>query len=98
MTLEIMCSLLVAISLLTNVCTEAVKLWNLNIKYYNLIAAIFSLINTILVSYGYFIYSGMTFEFKLIHYVIVLAYLSFLASTVGYDKIIQLLRQLGKGE
>ena len=86
---------LAAISVLTSLTVEALKkLLGDKIKSYNLLAAIVSVVLTILVSVGYLIYTGTTFTAQIGVIMAALVFLSFLAATVGYDKVVQMLKQI----
>lgn len=97
MTISFMISALLAVSLLTNLTVEGIKklLDESNAKYSsNVLAAIFSTIISGCVSAGYLIMNDMTISVKIGVEIVVLMYLGFLVSTVGYDKVIQTLKQL----
>ena len=88
-------SALALISVLTSLTVEALKkLLGDKIKSYNLWAAIVSVVLTILVSVGYLIYTGTTFTAQIGVIMAALVFLSFLAATVGYDKVMQMLKQI----
>ena len=88
-------SALALISVLTSLTVEALKkLLGDKIKSYNLLAAIVSVVLTILVSVGYLIYTGTTFTAQIGVIMAALVFLSFLAATVGYDKVMQMLKQI----
>ena len=86
---------LALISAMTSLTVEALKkLLGEKIKSYNLLAAIVSIVLTILVSVGYLIYTGTAFTAQIGVIMAALVFLSFLSSTVGYDKVMQMLRQI----
>jgi len=86
---------LAAISVLTSLTVEALKkLLGDKIKSYNLLAAIVSIVLTIAVSIGYLIYTGTTFTAQIGVIMAALVFLSFLSSTVGYDKVMQMIKQI----
>ena len=86
---------LALISAMTSLTVEALKkLLGDTIKSYNLLAAIVSIVLTILVSVGYLIYTGTAFTAQIGVIMAALVFLSFLSSTVGYDKVMQMLRQI----
>lgn len=88
-------SALALISVLTSLTVEALKkLLGDKIKSYNLLAAIVSVVLTILVSVGYLIYTGTTFTAQIGVIMAALVFLSFLAATVGYDKVMQMIKQI----
>ena len=86
---------LALISAMTSLTVEALKkLLGEYVKSYNLLAAIVSVVLTILVSVGYLIYTGTAFTAQIGVVIVALMFLSFLASTVGYDKVVQMLKQI----
>lgn len=97
MTISFMTSALLAVSLLTNLTVEGVKklLDESNVKYSsNVLAAIFSIILSGAVCATYLIMNDVAFSVKVGVEIAVIMYLGFLISTVGYDKVIQMLKQL----
>jgi len=89
---------LAAISALTSLTVEALKrIFNeKGIKYSsNLLAAIVSVVLTIAICVGGVLYSGVPFTIQEVIVMIAMTFLSFLSSTVGFDKIKQLFDQLG---
>ena len=86
---------LALISAMTSLTVEALKkLLGDTIKSYNLLAAIVAIVLTILVSVGYLIYTGTAFTAQIGVIMAALVFLSFLSSTVGYDKVMQMLKQI----
>lgn len=88
---------LLIVSLLTNATVEGIKklLNGTNINYSsNLLAAITSMAIALAVSSIYLIMNDISFTVKVGVEVIVLMYLSFLTSTVGYDKVVQMIGQI----
>ena len=97
MTISFMTSALLAVSLLTNLTVEGVKklLNESNVKYSsNVLAAIFSTILSCAVCAIYLIMNDIAFSVKVGVEIAVIMYLGFLISTVGYDKVIQMLKQI----
>lgn len=97
MSISFMISALLAVSLLTNLTVEGIKklLDENNVKYSsNVLAAIFSTIFSGCVCAGYLIMNDVVLSIKIGVEIAVLMYLGFLVSTVGYDKVIQTLKQL----
>ena len=85
------------ISALTSLTVEAIKklLNGKEIKYSsNLIAAIVAVVLTVAISIGYIIYESIAVTPQIVITIIALTYLSFLAATVGFDKVKQLINQL----
>lgn len=98
MDIHVVMTELLAVSVLTQLTTEAVKkICNNTDREYssNVIAAIMAVILAAVVVVGYALYTGIAVDTKYVITGIALAYLSFLAATVGYDKIIQALQQIG---
>lgn len=101
MSITFLTTALLTVSLLTNLTVEAIKklLDGANRKYSsNLLAAIMSIVITIGVSAVYIIMNDITLSCKIGVEVVVIIYLSFLTSTVGYDKVIQMINQLSLKE
>lgn len=98
MTSGFLISALALISVLTSLTVEALKkLFNeKQIQYSsNLLAVVVSVVLTIAVSVGYILYFAIPVTIQVIITVIALAFLSFLGATVGFDKIKQMIEQLG---
>lgn len=94
---EFLIKALFLISALTSLTVEAIKklLNGKEIKYSsNLIAAIVAVVLTVAISIGYIIYESIAVTPQIVITIIALTYLSFLASTVGFDKVKQLINQL----
>lgn len=64
----------------------------------NLLAVIVSVISTLIVSILYIVYKSIPFSAQVVVIIIALMIFSFLTSTVGYDKVKQMLEQLSKKE
>ena len=97
MPISFMTTALLAVSLLTNLTVEGIKklLDGTNAKYSsNILAAILSTILSGAVCMIYLIMNDIGFSVKIGVEIVVLMYLGFLVSTVGYDKVIQTLKQL----
>ena len=97
MPISFMTTALLAVSLLTNLTVEGVKklLDGTNAKYSsNVLAAILSTILSGAVCAIYLIMNDIGFSVKIGVEIVVLMYLGFLVATVGYDKVIQTLKQL----
>ena len=94
MDLSFLTTALIAVSLLTNLTVEGLKklMDERGMTYSsNLLAAITSVIIAAAIFGGYMIMNDIAFTIKIAVQIVVLA---FLASTVGYDKIIQTLKQI----
>ena len=88
---------LALISVLTSLTVEALKkiFDEKHINYSsNLLAVIVSTILTIALCVGYVLYFGIPFTIQTVIIMIALVFLSFLSATVGYDKVVQLLKQI----
>ena len=97
MDLSFLTTALIAVSLLTNLTVEGLKklMDERGMTYSsNLLAAITSIIIAAAIFGGYMIMNDITFTIKIAVQIVVLMYLAFLSSTVGYDKIIQTLKQI----
>ena len=94
----ILISGLAGISVLTSLTVQALKklLDEKQVKYSsNILAMIVSVILTIIVSICYIIYTAVPVTPQVVITIIALTFLSFLTSTFGYDKVMQMLKQLG---
>lgn len=88
-------SALAIISGMTALTVEAIKKLLGERKYSaNLLAAIVAVILTVAISAGYLVYYSISVTPQIIVIIIALVFLSFLASTVGFDKVKQLFSQL----
>lgn len=88
-------SALAIISGMTALTVEAIKKLLGERKYSaNLLAAIVAVILTVAISVGYMVYYSIALTTQITVIIVALVFLSFLASTVGYDKVIQLIKQL----
>lgn len=88
---------LLVVSVITNLTVEGIKklLDGTKIKYSsNLLAAILSVLIAGVVSVIYLIMTDTIFTAKIGVEIVVLMYLGFLTSTVGYDKVLQMLKQI----
>lgn len=97
MPISFLTTALLIVSLFTNLTVEGVKklLDETSIKYSsNILAAIFSVVIAGITCAVYMIMSDLIFSMKIGVQILVLMYLGFLTSTVGYDKIIQTIIQI----
>ena len=95
---QFLLSALAIISVLTTLTVEGIKkILDEKKKEYssNLLAVIVSAILTFAMSIGYVLYFGIPWTIQVVITMIALIFLSFLVSTTNYDKIIQLLKQIG---
>lgn len=89
---------LTLISVLTSLTVEAIKriLDEKEINYSsNFLAMIVSIVLTLAICIGYVLYWGIPITIETVVVMVALVFLSFISSTVGYDKVIQLLKQMG---
>lgn len=97
MSVSFIMTAILAVVLVTNLTVEGIKklLDETEIKYSsNLLAAIMSVIIAVILSAMYLVMNDTVITSKIVVQIVVIMYLSFLASTVGYDKVIQMLEQL----
>ena len=97
MPISFMTTALLIVSLLTNLTVEGIKklLEGTNKTYSsNVLAAILSTIISGAVCVIYLIMNDVVFSMKIGVEVLILIYLGFLISTVGYDKVIQTIKQI----
>lgn len=97
MSVSFIMTAILAVTLVTNLTVEGIKklLDETEIKYSsNLLAAIMSVIIAVILSAMYLVMNDTVITSKIVVQIVVIMYLSFLASTVGYDKVIQMLEQL----
>lgn len=88
---------LLAISVATNLSVEAIKKFceEFGVDYSaNVLAAIISVVMTFGYAVCYVILCAATVTFPFVLEMIVLAYCSFLVSTLGYDKVMQAIDQI----
>lgn len=97
MPISFMTTGLLIVSLVTNLTVEGIKklLEGTKVKYSsNVLAAILSVIVACAVCVIYLIMTGTVFTLKIGVEIVVLMYLGFLVSTVGYDKVVQMIKQI----
>lgn len=97
MPISFMTTGLLIVSLVTNLTVEGIKklLDGTKVKYSsNVLAAILSVIIACVVCVIYLIMTDTIFTLKIGVEVVVLMYLGFLISTVGYDKVVQMIKQI----
>lgn len=96
MTIEFLSVALLAISIITGLTVEALKkiLDHTKLKYSsNVLAIIVSVVISLLSSIVYVVIKSVPFSAILVMQVVILMFLSFLVSTLGYDKVIQTIKQ-----
>lgn len=97
MSISFLTTALLIVSVITNLTVEGIKklLDRTKVKYSsNVLAAILSVLIACAVSVIYLIMTDTVFTMKIGVEIVVLMYLGFLISTVGYDKVIQMLKQI----
>lgn len=97
MPISFMTTGLLIVSLVTNLTVEGIKklLEGTKVKYSsNVLAAILSVIIACAICVIYLIMTDTIFTLKIGVEVVVLMYLGFLVSTVGYDKVVQMIKQI----
>ena len=97
MPISFLTTALLIVSVITNLTVEGIKelLDGMKVKYSsNVLAAVLSVLIACAVSVIYLIMTDTVFTMKIGVEIVVLMYLGFLISTVGYDKVIQMLKQI----
>lgn len=97
MPISFLTTALLIVSVITNMTVEGIKklLNETKVKYSsNVLAAILSVLIACAVSVIYLIMTDTVFTMKIGVEIVVLMYLGFLVSTVGYDKVLQMLKQI----
>lgn len=97
MPISFLTSALVVVSLTTNLTVEAIKkiLEEKKVKYSsNVLAALLSIVIACAICGIYIVMTDTIFTIKIAIEVLILMYLAFLISTVGYDKVIQMIKQI----
>lgn len=97
MPISFLTTALLIVSVITNLTVEGIKklLDRTKVKYSsNVLAAILSVLIACAVSVIHLIMTDTVFTMKIGVEIVVLMYLGFLISTVGYDKVIQMLKQI----
>ena len=87
-------TMLLTVSVLTTLTTQAIKKVTSRDIPPNVLAAVTSCVLSVSISAGYIIYNEIQLTPQVIIEIIALTYLGFLCSTVGYDKVIQSIRQI----
>lgn len=95
--LETLFTALMITSTVTGLATEGVKkcLSDLNVKYHsNILSGAVSVVVSACLSVGYVTVSGMGFSAQTVVGIVGLAFVSWLCSMIGYDKVKQAIEQL----
>lgn len=101
MTLELFLLVLLIVSTLTGLVTEAVKKWlqERDKNYYaNALAGYVAVVISIAVGIAYIILAKAVFNAQMAVYLIALVFLSWLSAMVGYDKVVQAISQFRSGK
>lgn len=97
MPISFLTTALLIVSVVTNLTVEGIKklLNETKVKYSsNVLAAIFSVVISCAVCVIYLIMTETAFDLKIGVEIAILMYLGFLVSTVGYDKVVQMIQQI----
>ncbi len=97
MSIYFLTTALLIVSVVTNLTVEGIKklLDGINVKYSsNVLAAVSSVIIACVVCVIYIIMNDIVFSMKIGVEIVILMYLGFLTSTVGYDKVVQMIKQI----
>ncbi len=96
MNLEMFLLLLLIVSTLTSLVTEAVKNWLKDLKKTypaNALAGYVAIVLSVGVGAGYIVLTEAAMSDKMAVYLIALIFLSWLSAMVGYDKVMQAISQ-----
>lgn len=88
---------LVAVAVFTSLTVEGIKsiLDDMGKKYSaNILAVIVAIVLTIAASAGYLVYTSTPLDGKIVVEIVAMTFLSFLCATVGYDKVVQAIKQI----
>lgn len=97
MPISFLTTALLIVSVVTNLTVEGIKklLDGTKIKYSsNVLAAILSVVIACIVCVVYLVMNDMAFTLKIGVEIAILMYLGFLVATVGYDKVVQMIKQI----
>lgn len=101
MNMSFLTTALLFVSVVTSLTVEGLKklLDEKGLKYSsNLLAVIVAVVIAAASSAGYLIMNDITFTAKIGVEVVGLMYMSFLASTIGYDKVVQMFGQINSNK
>ena len=95
--METILMLLLVCSAMTALVTEAIKMMIPQSKEYskNILAGVVSIVVSVLISIGYIILTHTAVTKEVLVYIVALVVLSWLCSMLGYDKVVQTIRQIG---
>lgn len=97
LTVDVILKALLILSLVINFTTEGVKklLDEKGAKYSsNFVAVCVAVVSAVLMSIIYCLLKNIQFSLGLVAVVVMLIWVSFLIATVGYDKVMQLIKQI----
>lgn len=97
MPISFLTTALLIVSVVTNLTVEGIKklLDGTKVKYSsNVLAAILSVVIACAVCIIYLVMNDVAFTMKIVVQIAILMYLGFLISTVGYDKVVQMIKQI----
>jgi hypothetical protein len=97
MSISFLTTALLIISVVTNLTVEGIKklLEDTSVKYSsNILAVVISVVIACIVCVVYLIMNNISFSLMIVVEIIVLMYLSFLVSVIGYDKVMQMIKQV----
>ena len=100
MTIQVFLVGLLAVSLLTTLATQGIKVVLKEFKvnpYPNTLASIVSIVISVALAIGYSIIMSIQIDAAYIVGIVALAFLGFLCATNGYDKVKQAIEQILKG-
>lgn len=97
MTFEAFITLIIVIAILVGTVTEGIKrlLQAKEISYCpNILAGYVAIVLSAFIGGGYFVWIEMVLNAKMVVFLIALALASWLGAMVGYDKVVQLIKQI----
>lgn len=98
MSMQVFLVLLLAVSIMTSLTVEALKKMFDKFKFSsNIVAGIASIVISIVVGIFYCIFAEIAFSSQLVVCLIALIFLSWLCAMLGYDKVVQTLKQIKGG-
>lgn len=97
MPIQFLATALLIVTVMTNLTVEGIKkILNESGKRYsaNGLAVTVAIVASLVMSIVYIIMMDITVDIKVIIEILGLAYMSFLVATLGYDKVIQMIKQI----
>ena len=94
-TMEIFLTGLMIVSTLTGLVTEAIKkiMAERNVEHRpNTIAGIVAAVLSAIIGIGYVVFAGITFDARIVAYIVALIFFSWLCAMVGYDKVVDMFK------